>query len=352
MKLLYLPNENTEGDQYGPRSALQKLKENGDIDELQIFSYFVVKRELGNWNKTLTEFLRVIENAKPTTILIQHIGKNSFPENLWKKIKNIYEGQNFPIFVYDERDVYGVFRKPLPQAVIKLTKKCDVISLVAKGKFAERFRRMGCRNVCYLPHVADKVRFGKPWEVNQPRNYDVIMIGNNTKSKIPFRSMPGSSQRERLANLLSSKFGRRFALFGQGWQENKSNRGPLEFSLQEELMHTAWLRVGIDHFPNYEGYFSNSLPITLISGTPYVVKYIPGMENFLVDGYHCRMFDTTEEAIEITKELISGPRDKLIEMGQRGAELAQNILNEDVRMERLINILKMHEETPFRKLSQ
>ena len=349
MHLLYLPNECNEGDQPGPRYALTKLQSEGVIDKLTIFSYQVIEKRLGNWEQTLAGLLKLIEAERPTSILIQHIGKHEFPDEFFQKITGLYP-HTPPILSYDDSDVYGRLKKPLPKSVMHICQNSDVIFLVAAGKFANRFRKNGCKNICYLPNVASTTTFGKPWRSNAKRDFEVVMIANNTKSRIPFKSMPGAKQREKLAMALSHEFGSRFALYGKGWENNLCNQGPIDFLMQEQMMRKAWIRVGYGHFNNYEGYFSNSLPITLISGTSYVVKRTPGMENFVIDGYHCRMFESVKEAVEIVRDLISGPKEELIEMGQRGAKLAHTILNDNVRMMRLVSILKQYEKSHFRIL--
>ncbi len=335
MKLLYLPNESELGDQYGPRHALEKAKEDGLLKELSVFSYRVENRKNENWNRTLNSLLGLIKEKLPTSILMQHTTNYGFPESFWRKVFGFYKGI-LPILAYDERDTYGYITKRLPKEMKDMVKRCDIVFLIASGKFAQMFYRLGCQNVCYLPNPTTLACFGKKWVPTAHREYDIVMIGNNSKRKIPFLRMPGSKQRENLARKLAQNFGPRFGLFGNGWNDNPSNCGPVDFLKQEETLRRSWIGIGHDHFHRYEMNFSNSLPISLISGIPYVLRRVPGIENLLVDGYHCRMYSHIDEAVDICHELLNAPQSDLKAMGMRGYEIVKNVLIEEVRMKKLL----------------
>lgn len=342
MHLLYLPNE-IEGDQVGPRAALATLQQKGIIQKLDVFPYKNINKKVGNWQKTIGLLIEMIKKNKPTSILVQHLTNYEFPPQFFSELKQIYDSSPLPVLAYDERDVYGLIQKPLPRAVRKFTQECDIVFLVAGGEFAERFRRFGCKNVCYLPNVMSSQRSSPKWNEFTPKKFDVVMIGNNFKSRNPFRTIPGAKGRKLLASELAATYGDKFALFGSGWQPNPCDKGPVDFFRQEEILSQAWISVGYGHFPNYQGFFSNSLPIILASGVPYLLKRTSGIENFLVDGYHCRFFDTVNEAITISREMLSMNKQDLIRLGKKGSELAEEMLNEELRMENLIGKLQLLE---------
>ena len=338
MHLLYLPNEVNEGDQVGPRHALSLLCQKGLLDQVTVFSYLVEAKKYGDWSKMMNELFNVIQENLPDLILVQHLGKNQITEKDVQKIKSFYKDHT-PVIAYDERDVYGYFRKPLPKTVLDFARLCDAVFLVAAGSFANRFRKAGCKNVYYLSHVSNDVIFGKPWQPTMERKYDVIMIGNRATRKFSLLEMPGVKEREELVKKFSLKYGERFAVFGKGWEKFQRSEGPISFTFQEEIARQSWICIGHDHFYNYEGYFSNRLPIALFSGVPFVSRKTPGIENLLIDGYHCRFFYSIDESIEICDELLKWPKERLIDLGLRGSDFAKKYLNEEVRMARLIEIL-------------
>lgn len=339
MRLLYLPNEVIDGDQVGPRHSLSLLLQNGDLDQVTTFSFLVEEKKLGDWSLVLEKLFGLIKDTLPDLILVQHIGKNQITKADVNKIKDFYDGPP-PIIAYDERDVYGYIRKPLPSSVLEFARNCDAVFLVAAGNFADRFRKAGCKNVYYLPHVASDVTFGKPWIPSMERKYDVIMIGHRVSSRISLLEMPGVKEREELARKLSIKFGERFAIFGNGWEEYPNSKGPVNFVDQEKIARQSWISLGHDHFYNLEGYFSNRLPIALFSGVPYICRKTPGLENILTDGHHCRFFNSIDEGVQICEELLQMPKEELIKLGMRGSIFAKKYLNEDVRMARLVELLK------------
>lgn len=342
MKLLYLPNESIEGDQYGPRLELSRLQQAKRIEELEIFSFLLECKRIGNWQSTLDALLTLIEQKKPTAILAQHIGHNKFPDRFFQKLNDLYKRKK-PIVAYLEGDVYGYCRKRLPSAIKKFVKHCDIVFLVANGSFANRFRRFGCKNVVYVPNVVNFSHFGVSKKQDlfaEKKDFDVVFIGNHVRSHVPFISMPGVRQREELVNHLRNKYPTRFAIYGRGWEKSQQYKGVLPFLKQGEAMHKAWIRVGHNHFHYFNKYFSNSLPITLATGTPYVVNRINGLEDLLIDRVHCRMYDSIPEALQIIEELLAGPKEVLLEMGWNGIQLAKTRLSERWRMEQILAYLE------------
>ncbi|KAB2880962.1 glycosyltransferase [bacterium] len=339
MRILYLVNEPTDGYQVGYRSAMEGLVKSGQLESYCPFSFYVEEKKLGSWNKTLESLYDIVIEFQPHVLLVAHLGKyHVIPQAFVEKIKSLYDIP--PVLAYDERDVYGYVRKPLPESVLQFSKFCDVVFLVAAGSFANRFRNAGCRNVQFLPEAADTVQFGKPWTPDLERKFDVIMLANRHPSRIPFRSMPGIREREILARNLYDVFGKKFGLFGRGWENYLGNQGVVPFGEQENILRSSWLSVGQGHFPNYENYFSDRLPIALLSKVAHVCSAQPGLENLFSHGEHCMLFKTPDEAVSLCRLLLSWPKKELIALGERGAEWVRNNYTETIRMEKLVNTLK------------
>ncbi|MFC1833054.1 hypothetical protein ACFL0S_13730 [Thermodesulfobacteriota bacterium] len=72
MKLFYLPNEETLGDQFGPRRVFNELLKEGLISDLQIFSFLVESKISGADSKTMDEILRLAKEFQPNIIFWQH----------------------------------------------------------------------------------------------------------------------------------------------------------------------------------------------------------------------------------------------------------------------------------------
>lgn len=338
IRLFHLLNEVNEGDQVGPRDSAFKLLKQNKIHGYYPFSFLVEEKKTSNWENVLQEIINKIIEFKPNIILASHIGNHFFPEWFFSHLES---GLGYkPLYAYDERDVFGIIRKPVPKAVIQYLRKCDAIFLVATGDYAKRLKKYTKGVVYYLPNVVSLKTFDKSWKPTYDRLFDVVMIANNYSSKLPLLSMPGVNDRKILANKLHSKFGDKFGLFGSGWEGKAKNLGPIKFNDQVEIIRHSWLSIGYDHFPDYDLYFSNRLPIAMISGVLHVTKKKPGLENLFTDFKHCVFFDTVEEAIDLCATLIKLPKTDLIKMGEFGSDLIRNKFTEDIRFEKMINKLE------------
>lgn len=331
IKLLYLPNEVKVGDQVGPRHFFEKMHADGVLEEYINFSFLVEEHELGN-EGALNKLLLLITQFRPNVIFWQHVSYFSIPDDYIARIRKINPQV---IVAYHEGDVYGKFRKPIPKSVFKIVRNADICFLVGMGTFANRFLKAGCPRVVYSPHSVDTVRFGKEWVSTDNRLFDAIMIANRHKSRIPFMSLPGTKEREQLVIKLSKLLGDRFAVYGCGWNKFSAGKGPIEFAKQEEIIRQSWLSIGLDHFGYIPYYFSDRLPIALLSGVAHVCSYQPGLETMFEDGKHLVFFKSVDEAIEKIDCLLKQKKE-LLEIGKEGAKLALEKHTTDVRFQEIL----------------
>lgn len=243
-----------------------------------------------------------------------------------------------PIWIYDERDVYGYIRKPLPKTVLKFASYCDLVCVCNFGTMMKRFIKNGSRRIEYLPHCYD-YNFGSEWNPTFVREFDIIMIANRSKSKIPFLSMPGIKEREQIVLKFAKQFGSKFAIFGKGWDKFPCNKGPINFFDQEKILRNSWLSIGMDHFYTYDGYYSDRLPIALVSGIPHLTYKTPGVDKLFEDKKDLFFFETTEEALSLTQQLLKLPKEELIEMGQVTRKKFLDSLSEVTRYKKMFNMV-------------
>lgn len=341
-KLLYIPNEGNEGDQIGPHDCFRKMVLDNTLSDYQSFSFLVEYRHMGSYKLVLDKLISIIEQTRPDIILWQHIGNFIIPIDLIESIQRIIGYR--PVIGYHEGDVYDRITKPLPKNVLNFASRSDVVFLVGLGQYADMFIKAGCKQVVYTPSCADEVRFGKPWAPTSKRKYDVIMIGNNVKSKIPFKNMPGSKSRVNIVKRLEKLLGSRFGVFGHGWEGLASAHGPIPYDKQEELLRESWLSIGMDHFNTIPYYFSDRLPIALLSGVAHVCSRQPSLETLFQDGEHLIFFDCVEEAVDRIKILLAKPKEELIKIGLNGQKLVRMHHTTETRYRFIIDYLvKLYE---------
>jgi hypothetical protein len=217
-----------------------------------------------------------------------------------------------------------------------LAKEADLVYLSGTGRLARVFRRAGAARVRYAFDGFDGERFGKPWSPTAQREYDVVMIGQRNRGRIPGSALPGAWRRERLAELLERQYGPRFALYGDGWEGHHSWKGPLAFEDQGEANRSAWVSAMWDHFPAIANYTSNRVPISLASGVPQVTNYRPGYELIYPPGSGLYWGKTVRSVAEMVAVVLAMPRNDLLAIGEHAACFARDHRSQEALMVRLL----------------
>jgi hypothetical protein len=231
--------------------------------------------------------------------------------------------------MYYEGDPYSRYLHPLPPEGRALAKEADIVHTVGAGDFADNFRRAGASRVEWSPSRFDPASFGVK-AATLDKRFDVVMIANRSRPRLPFRALPGASDRIRLVEYMQKRFGDRFAIFGNGW-EGVSARGPLAFWDQEEAIGSSWITVNWDHYPKEPKYFSNRLPISLACGSIHITGYHPGYEEVFPDAAQFIHFATSpEEIVDQAAGILrtTTPLDRL-DMAAQGRSWAHTELRAD-----------------------
>jgi hypothetical protein len=332
-KLLYLPNEVTVGDQVGPRLAFQKMLAQGELAAYESLSFLVTAKESGT-AASLAEIVAKVQSMQPDLLLWQHIGVFPITDAFMRRLRAACPGMKI---LYHEGDMFGGWAKPLPRQTAIAMRSADVVSLVGTGEFAQQVRKLGAKRVIYSPHSADTHRFGTPWTPTAMRDFDVVMIGNRVCSRLPWKRIPGAQQRSDLVAAMTEAFGDRFAVFGHGWQGCLSNHGPLPFDKQEAAVRRAWVSISWDHFDQEASYFSDRVPISLLSGVPHVTNYQPGYEAVFGPAPPLYWAESVPAMLAKVDELLSLPVGALDQVGHAAADYGRRFFHADVVYRKLLS---------------
>ena len=328
MKLLYLPNEPELGWQAGPRAALEKLRDERTLSELEIYSFLQRPAETA-----LAEILESARRSEPDAIVFTKLGRFPITDDWLRALKAI---RSKPTIVYYDGDRYGRVFKRISAETKRMCRHVDLLFLCGFGSNARIFEAAGARRIFYCPHSASTTQFGAPWIPTADRALDVVLIGNRIRGRIaaqdrfPWGRMPGAYQREQLVRRLGAAFGRRFAVYGAGWNGFEGNRGPIRFERQHDVIRTSWLSIGYDHFPGTPFYFSDRLPIALLSGVAHLVHYHPGYESLFEHGRDLLWARSIDSIVDTARYALGRGPAFLNELGVRGRELASRRLVSDV----------------------
>jgi len=147
-----------------------------------------------------------------------------------------------------------------------LCSEVDIAFICGDGWLASHLRHHGCRDIRYAPLSTDE-RF----PLQPCRNhydYDLVLIGNHIRSRLPFKTMPGALLRRRLVDYFERRLGSRFGVFGYGWSGSSAG-GTIDYEDQGEVYASGFAALGCNNwFTPY--YFSDRLPIMMSSGRPAI----------------------------------------------------------------------------------
>jgi hypothetical protein len=331
MRLLYLPNERTEGDQIGPREAFKALHDLGQLSDYLAYSYLVRGAVADTHADALKEMLDVATKFQPDVILVQHT-TNTYPMDRQhlQKLKSLLSK---PKLVLYEEDPYGKYVKRIDSTLHNVLAESDMAILGGTGYLADLAHRAGAKTVRFTPHSYDSRRFDTAWVPSRTRAWDAVMIGNLTCLKrIPFLYMPGGRARKQAAERLNRHLGNRFALYGagQGWKNASYCKGPVPYAQQGEVIRNAWMSINWGQFDEIGMYCSDRLPISLACGVPHITNYQPGYEHIYEQIPGLFIIKTPAEAADVALYLLSLPIDTRIELGMKAAEHARANLHAKV----------------------
>jgi hypothetical protein len=331
MKLYYLPNEGDESNpalrQVGPRKSFERLRKEGLLSDLRIYSFLSKFRHSMAADAVKNEILAEAASFKPDIIFWQHVSEFPVDDAFLTALKKRSQCR---LFVYQDLDAFGRIAKRISRPMAAMFRIADLTYMCGTGGLFDLARRHGARDVRYFPHTYDNIRFGHPWKPTLQRAVKLTMIGGRIRRRIPVLPFPGARSRRALAVKLDRIFGKDFALYGPGWDGIPSARGPLQYTQQERALQSGWISINWDHFDRVPYYFSDRLPISLAAGVPHVTSYHPGYEFLFRDCPGLYAVHSVDEAVACAEWLLSRPRAELIAEGLGAKAWVEKNLESDV----------------------
>ncbi|WKJ90122.1 hypothetical protein QZJ86_19245 [Methylomonas montana] len=343
MRWFYIPNENTEGDQIGPRMAFEKLYREGVFSAYTAYSYLVRQNALGNHHDALNELLESARAFAPNVIFIQH-PSNRYPmdKGFLQQLKSI---PSQPKLVLYEEDPYGYLVKRMDATVIAVLSQSDICFLGGTGYLADMAHSAGAKKIRFALHSYDSHRFGTPWQPTTTRRYDAIMIANlPCLKRIPWLHVPGGRSRKNTARGLYKFLGDRFAVYGGdlGWQGEPYCKGKIRYDEQGTAIRDAWMSVNWGQYDGIAMYTSDRFPISLACGVPHITNYQPGYEHVFANIPGLFVIKSPREAVDVALYILSLTVEQRNELGFQAAEYARQHLEVTVVYANMVSVI--HEQ--------
>jgi hypothetical protein len=299
---MLLLNEDPPGSHVDVHGALKTMVSQGLLADVAVFP-FAARMSAGLPADELgREILAECERFDPTQVLFSHsAGMRLDPE----VVVALRGSAGQPALGYWEADWYAPLSKPLPVEVGLLAGACDVSFLCGEGYVSRAVTRAGCPRVEYVPLLADEAFGSHAADALPSFDFDVVMVGNLHTRRNPFVTMRGAIERRSLAALFAKRLGTRFAVFGNGWT-GPSAMGPIPFLQQVDVYRRSAIVLGNNDL-HAAYYFSNRLPIAMMSSRPVIHGFERGIDKVVPGELPVSWFSSVRDSWECYQRVSDAP---------------------------------------------
>ena len=334
MKLLILLNENPAGSHEDVYRAIENCYNERIVNDKLIYPFLAKVKEGKKEKHVLKEIIDISKEYLPNLILWMHTDKFKVDPSFINELKDLISK---PTMGYWDGDLYQSPYRAVPKELLELSSTCDVVFAQGFGEMTEKMKIKGCNDIRFVPAFADDKRFYPINDCN--KEYDIVMIGNNITSRNPFRlTLQGTRFRKKIVEKFSIKYKERFAVFGDNW--NGSNaKGPSSYLNQHKIYSKGKIAISVNN-ANAKYYFSDRLPIAMLSGIPIVQSYEDGINLLFQECEGINFFNSVEEAFEQCEELLMKSDIELKEIGLKFREFAKNKFSVELAFQYMVNVLK------------
>lgn len=304
IRLLFLLQGREPGDQPGWVDASHTLLKEGVIESCRIVPYYGFAEEHG-WPAFYQHVIESAAGMDANVVLFQHF--HGVPADPTIAMQRLRAGKQKPYLVATSGDLYSRFFISKARSLLAAARNADLTFSSAMGGFAGRLRRAGARRIVWMPHGICQARFSKGLApARYAPEYDVVFVGLLLATRNPFTGHAwGARHRWRMVQRLTKRYGRRFAVFGSGWDGCPSWQGIAPFAQQQDFYRRA--RVVLGGYPHgWERYYLSDRPfIAMGTGVPYCDFDVPGVESLFVPGEHWHLYRSDQELMSVVDRLLA-----------------------------------------------
>jgi hypothetical protein len=283
MRILVLgQGRNFPVDHAGGHDGFVRLLQEGRIAAYDHLSALDLAQRFG-WQGMWSEVKRKVEemNANVLFLRLFHHPQATDPTAGLLAIKQLPQK---PMIITSLGDPFGRWFNTMPAAYRAATKCADLNLLSGMGFLARQLVQQGTKNIVLMPLAVCQKRFNNEFVPVANPEFDVLFIGSKVQARNPFGHYFWCARnRAKMVELLTRRYGKKFAIFGKGWDGNPSWQGPCNYQEQQKICQRA--RVVVGGMPNgYHDYYLSDRPfIALGSGVPFVDYHVPGIEAIFHD---------------------------------------------------------------------
>jgi hypothetical protein len=288
--------------------------------------------------------IEYVDRRRTEIVILHHFHSRALadPRNAIEQIRTL---SHRPIVALTNGDAFfnGVFRPSFPKMFLQAAQAVDLVFSTSMGVTADYLIKHSSAPIALLPHGVCQARFQPPSIcalVDKPE-FSVTFIGSNNRPRNPLKSYHWfARQRERMIRLFSAHFGRRFAVFGHGWEGFDSWQGPVPFAQQQAACRRSELVIGGIPFSKARYYASDRAFNQIASGVPFLDLAVDGIDRLLRQGEHWHLAGSVQELLDRCDELLCTDRTERQEFGRQAAQFAFREHSVEARCRSLIATLR------------
>lgn len=282
MNLLFLSQGYTVADQQGYHEAVLAAQTDGLISEYHNIPFLGHARANG-WDGLWREVITRCRQVAFDLVFFQYFhGEIQSAGACLSQLKSLLHP---PVIAASCGDSHTgkFYARPPQRAFVELAAVSDVTFLTSMGSFAAYLASRGAKRLMFMPHAFSEVVFHYPTDeiLGAVREFDVVFVGSSSHSRNPLRwwVKRHEARRQKIVKQLYRRYGRRFGLFGYGWQGCPAWQGPIPFKEQQAAFWRGNLVVDA-RAPFDEMYYASDRPFYIAgSGIPLVQHFTPRFDS-------------------------------------------------------------------------
>ena len=326
-------------DQPGYFDGFERLVAEGALDAHVAIPFYSVAAKKG-WAGLWEEAEQIAKRMEADAVFLQffHAAMPDPTEGI-QRLKNL---PSCPTVFTSLGDPYGRWTNRVPMSFRVASALADVSFLTGMGSIARQLRGWGSRNLVLMPNGCCQVRFSsRPGKELREPEFDVAFIGSHIPSRNPLGHFYWTSwKRAKFVEACTRRYGRRFGLFGRGWNGNTSWQGPVPYASQHDVYRRCAVVLGGVPNASHDYYTSDRVFVAVASGIPFVDYWVNGVERLLVPGRDWWLARNQEEMFSSCNRLLEMPNEERIRLGEAAREQVLAHHTQYHRCKEMISIVK------------
>jgi glycosyltransferase involved in cell wall biosynthesis len=306
-------------DQPGYYQGFEHLVSEGLLDAHAAIPLYGVAERQG-WDGLWAEAEQTARTMRADAVFLQFF-HGAIPDPT-EGIQRLQRLPSKPTLFTSLGDPYGRWTKRVPRSFRIASALADISFLTGMGYIAKQLEHWGSRNLVLMPHGCCQVRFSspQPMTVREPE-FDVAFVGSRIRSQNPASHFFWVARRRvEFVAACTKRFGKRFGLFGKGWEGNSSWQDLIPFARQHEAYQRAAVVLGGTPNADHDYYTSDRPFIAIASGVPLVDYAVRGVERILEPGVDWWLADSLSGLLQRCDKLLELPLSERTQLGQNARE--------------------------------